>query len=344
MSSHNQSQKAVPSRVTLPNIIAQPRSRRLYQATVNKLPDDVFLDIFDFYLNGNVPDRIQSLDEWHTLVHVCRRWRNLVFASPRRLNLQLLCKKDRPVREMLDIWPALPIAIRDHWIRTWEAGQVNIAAALKHPDRVRSIVLDNISVRSLGYLTAVMRVPFPELTHLDLWWSEEAGLSNPVLTNSFLGGSAPGLRTLTLSGIIFPALPNLLLSAGDLVDLSLSRLPHSGYISPEAMVACLSSMNRLKSLDLGFESPRSRPDQPSPPPQTRIVLPALTNLAFEGMAHYSEDLLARIDTPVLNKFSMTFFLDLVDIPHFKLLIDRAKGFKPSKAAMLLFDQRASDSN
>jgi hypothetical protein len=30
-------------------------------------------------------------------------------------------------------------------------------------------------------------------------------------------------------GIPFPALPNLLLSASDLVDLSLTRLPHSGY-------------------------------------------------------------------------------------------------------------------
>jgi hypothetical protein len=55
------------------------------------------------------------------------------------------------------------------------------------------------------------------------------------------------------------------------------------------------------------------------------------------MAHYSEDFLARIDTPVLNKFSMTFFLDLINIPHFKLLIDRAEGFKLSKAAMLRFD-------
>jgi hypothetical protein len=55
----------------------------------------------------------QNVNEWHTLVHVCRRWRDLVFASPRRLNLRLLCRKDTPVREMLDIWPALPIVIQD---------------------------------------------------------------------------------------------------------------------------------------------------------------------------------------------------------------------------------------
>jgi hypothetical protein len=96
-----------------------------------------------------------------------------------------------------------------------------------------------------------------------------------------------------------------------LSTLHFRRLPHSGYISPEAMVACLSSLNRLKHLDLGFESPQSRPDQPSPPPQTRVVLPALTNLSFTGMTDYSEDFLARIDTPVLNNFSMSSFPDLV---------------------------------
>jgi hypothetical protein len=82
------------------------------QVTANKLTDDALLAIFEFYLNdNNDPYRIDYLDEWHTLVHVCRRWRDLVVASPRRLNLRLLCSNTRPVREMLDFWPALPIEI-----------------------------------------------------------------------------------------------------------------------------------------------------------------------------------------------------------------------------------------
>jgi hypothetical protein len=153
----------------------------------------------------------------------------------------------------------------------------------------------------MGTLAAEMRVPFPELTYLRLWSN---GRSTPDLPDSFLGGSAPRLRTLKLCNISFPALPNLLLSASDLVYLSLRGVPHSGYISPEAMVAGLSSLSRLKSLSLGFQSRLSRPDQPSPPPQTRVVLPALTDLSFQGMIDYLEDFLARIDTPVLNKFSM----------------------------------------
>ncbi|KAI0288130.1 hypothetical protein BC826DRAFT_710284 [Russula brevipes] len=55
------------------------------------------------------------------------------------------------------------------------------------------------------------------------------------------------------------------------------------------------------------------------------------------MVGYLEDFLSHIDTPVLDKFSMTFYLDLIfDIPHLKEFIGRAKGLKPPKAAMLLF--------
>jgi hypothetical protein len=173
-----------------------------------------------------------------------------------------------------------------------------------------------------------VQVPFPELAYLEL---SSVGVP-PTLSDSFLGGSAPLLRTLRLTKISFPALPNLLLSASDLVDLKLYNIP---YIPPASMVACLSSLNKLTSLSLGSDSPQSRPDQPSPPPQSRIVLPVLTKLAFDGTSEYSEDLVTRIDTPVLNQLHITFFPKPVfDVPHLKQFINGAKGFKPSKAAEL----------
>jgi len=39
----------------------------------------------------NLPAKRRA-DAWQSLVHVCRRWRSLVFGSPRRLNLQLYWK------------------------------------------------------------------------------------------------------------------------------------------------------------------------------------------------------------------------------------------------------------
>jgi hypothetical protein len=139
------------------------------QATIDKLPDDVLLDIFDFYLdNDNCAREPRDTDEWHTLVHVCRRWRNVVFASPRRLNLSLLCGEKTPVRAMLDIWPALPMEIESHWRGNWEVRLDNIIAALEHRDRVRSITIQNFPSLVGINLEAAMKAPFPELTCLRL--------------------------------------------------------------------------------------------------------------------------------------------------------------------------------
>src|SRR6266852_504548 len=74
------------------------------------LPDDVLLDIFDFYMKDT--SYYEPVEKrWHPLVHVCRRWRSLVFGSPRRLDLKLYCTLKTPTRDSLDIWPALPLVV-----------------------------------------------------------------------------------------------------------------------------------------------------------------------------------------------------------------------------------------
>ena len=72
------------------------------------LPDLALLEIFHFYMNDEEKERVEA---WRPLVHVCRKWRQVVFESPRRLDLWLYCGAGTPVKEKLDIWPHLPIAI-----------------------------------------------------------------------------------------------------------------------------------------------------------------------------------------------------------------------------------------
>jgi hypothetical protein len=109
----------------------------------------------------------------------------------------------------------------------------NIIAALEHNDRICELDLFDIPSSQLEKVLAAMQQPFPALTRLWLWPRDETA---PVVPASFLGGSAPRLQTLILDRIPFPGLPKLLLSATHLVHLDLWRIPHSGYISPEAMV------------------------------------------------------------------------------------------------------------
>jgi hypothetical protein len=157
-----------------------------------------------------------------------------------------------------------------------------------------------------------MQEQFSALIHLKLGLvgplSRYHSDSTPALPDNFLGGSIPRLQSLELQYIPFPALPKLLLSATDLVHLNLQNIPRSGYISPEAAVTGLAVSANLESLTIGFESIFSFRDWESRPlPPTRTVFPALTRFRFNGVSEYLEDLVARVDAPLLDSISITFF-------------------------------------
>ena len=126
------------------------------------LPDVVLLEIFDFYMDEEPDD--EELEAWHTLVHVCRSWRSVVFGSPRRLNLQLYCTHRTPVRQTLDVWPLLPIVIKVYSVDRWDNG--SILAALEHNDRISELVMFDIPSSETEKALAALQQPFPALTYL----------------------------------------------------------------------------------------------------------------------------------------------------------------------------------
>jgi hypothetical protein len=274
------------------------------------LPDDVLLEIFDFYviMNSSYHDDggKMAIEAWQSLVHVCRRWRTLVLESPLRLNLRLLCTPETPVKDTLDIWPALPLIVRGNMALSLGTDTDNIIAALGQSNRVRQVYLLNLADWQLENVLAEMQVPFPELTDLRLFSNGE---TLPVIPDSFLGRSAPRLRYFELFGIPFPGLPKLRLSANHLVELWLANIPHSGYISPEAMAALITVLSSLETLSLGFQSPQSCPgwESRSLPPPKRSMLPALHEFRYKGVTEYLEDLVTHIDTPELDRMQITFF-------------------------------------
>jgi len=257
---------------------------------IDKLPIELLLEIFDFCVcQDDDHDGVwKYTSSWKPLVHVCRRWRYIVFAAPRRLNLRLYYAAG--IR--LDIWPALPIVIE---VRGSDDGiDDNVIAALKHNDRICEIHAKHVPWSHLEKLVELMQAPFPALTHLCLssrWYTT----SN--LPDSFLGGSAPRLRSLYLSNIPFPALPNLLLSATGLVCLSFLFSARPPAFSVEVMVDCLSSLVGLQKLHINFEPPNASRRQP---PLIRSVLPMLNSLSFRGPEEQLEDLYARIEAPLLK--------------------------------------------
>jgi hypothetical protein len=314
---------------TITELSCTDKSER--RVTVDILPDDILLETFNFHVNRLGVSGEKHEDSWHTLVHVCQRWRYIVFALPLHLNLRLLCTNTRPVKAMLHIWPALPIVLTVMTPTRMTSGSrdiTNIIAALEEHNRLCVVNIQGIP----NTLFASMEKPFPALTSLSLSSDKSDDETVPVLADSFLGGYAPRLQSLVLRGIPFPALPKLLLSTTNLVKLYLLDVPEPGFISPEAMVTTLSSLTKLQSLRFEFRSPPSRADRASghsqAPPCTRVTLPALSSLQFRGDSEYLEDIVAQIDTPLLERVTTVFFNQLLcDTPLLRHFISRTKAIK-----------------
>jgi len=312
----------------------------LGQVTIDTLPDNVLLETFHFYKDDFENSAHSYTWRWKTLTRVCRRWRHVVFGSPRRLDLRLVCTNTTPTTRLLDIWPPFPIVVLllSLFQEVDGNGVENLIAALKCHDRISEIRLFYVSGPVLEKLVAVLHEPFPVLTNFMLESTDE---SVPALPETFLGGFAPRLRSFWLKGIPFPSFPKFILSFTHIVDLFLSEIPSSGYISPEVMATCLVALPNLEYLFIGFRSPSSRPLQLSPPNLTRAALPVLSRLFFFGVSEYFEDFVARIHTPRLAQLNITFFMDLIfNIPRLSNFIDRTGGIKPFDGAAIQFSGQA----
>ena len=299
--------------------------------TINILPDDVLLLVFRFdreiYLNElDTFDQLHPSWKWYRLVHVCRRWRFVGFASPNFLDLKLVCGPSTRV-ELTGIWPPLPIALRNT-IYCPMPGDYNFDAVIVHHNRVSEIGL-HLTHSQLRRLASAMLKQFPALMHLSLCFKRTDRHTVPALPDEFLGGSVPRLQSLELDSIIFPALPRLLLSATNLVRLRLLNIPRYRHML-KALVTSLGVLANLEYIDIGFKSPSYSAYQENrrPPPPTRIVLPALTSLNFKGSSKLLEDLVALIDAPLLHFFTITFFPQpIYDTPRLAQFMRHATMFK-----------------
>ena len=168
---------------------------RLGHSTIDALPDDVLLCIFDFYRRKWSPSSGITWP-WDYLAHVCRSWRRVVFGYPHYLKLYLTCNSKADVQTALDIWPALPLRIHaDASLSAKDADKddSDIIDALEHHDRIVGIDLWGFDRSQLEKCIALMQKPFSVLRSLQI---EANSKMISVITDAFLGGSAPLLRSI----------------------------------------------------------------------------------------------------------------------------------------------------
>jgi hypothetical protein len=114
-----------------------------------------------------------------------------------------------PTKRLLDIWPPFPIilSVPPPFPVVDKSGVENIIAALECRDRITKIDIYEIRGAVLNELVTVLHKPLPVLAHFSLssYYS-----SVPALPETFLGGSAPRLRSFVLKGIPFPSFPRFI--------------------------------------------------------------------------------------------------------------------------------------
>ena len=313
--------------------------------SIDILPDEIVLYIFNFCARKVVPEPsahgfrlpCDRKPGWRTLVHVCRRWRSIVFAVPRSLGVRLVCSGDTPVEQVLDTWPeSLPISIDVSY--GGRGDERNVLRALKCKDRVREIDVRTKTKSTMERFVEAMEAPFEELTHLSLCSYNETPRPLP---DSFLGGSAPHLRSFSLDGMSFPLLPRLLLSAADLVCLSLGDLYPFEDLSPQLVVDWLCTLTKLQSLKI-YLSSRSGTEKQLPVyplPATRTIHPALTSFAFMGKGEFLDHVFAHVDAPLLKYVDMRLFdSPVLDAPRLAQFIGRTEPREAFNQAHMLFCQ------
>ncbi|KAI0251464.1 hypothetical protein BJV78DRAFT_474326 [Lactifluus subvellereus] len=299
-----QQQRGSPSDTNrLPNI-----------TTIDKLPDEILLEIFDSYRRGfgpqhNHENAWNGKNGWFKLAHVCQNWRRIVLASPSSLHLLLIFTPRSPQRAaMLTRLPPLPVFIN------YGAGAQNVReenrvlSALKYSNRVRGIDFRPSESRiAPEMLLKVLNYPLPELESLEFDLLADVRARFPT---TFIQGSAQRLRHLKLWGAQLSSLSQLLSSTTGLIDLSLGIDTLSCPSPPVSLLTLLQGMLALRRLELRMWYTRHGViDVPTPSTKTEDIvrLSHLTYFQFSGYTADLEGLVARLATPSLQDFRVDFY-------------------------------------
>ena len=302
-----------------------PAPGKWRKTTIDMLPEDTLVEIFDFYRLDAIKQSMGRPWKWHRLAHVCRKWRHVISMSPRRLDLRIFCQRNgAPISSTLVSWPTLPLVVRYSASQKSKHMPRHVLVALRRPDRLCEIDL-HVTSSMTKLMVETIQKPCKILECILIYVGDTK--RSPLLVHgALLGGSAPHLREIKLDGIAFPfpAIRQVLLSTSNLVELHLPTIPNDFYFTPDDLITGLSTLVLLEWLTVGFLSPASSPPPSmTHPPPRRAILPSLKVLHFHGTSEYLEEFMARIDSPALGIIMIELFNQIFfEIPQFGQFIRR----------------------
>ena len=275
--------------------------------TINHLPDEILLEIFDYYRQSFDPydHHWRENYAWLNLTHACRKWRGVMVASSSRLDLGVTVGPQKPDHVKTILSGPLPIFFDYRSMYGDMTGRAiwRMRAALEHHhDRVREIAFGGASTNFDKFFKATSKRAFPMLESLILCgWK-------PEVPDTFLGGpdlSDLHLRRLKLSGFSLETISRLLSSATSLTDLSLDINTVSP--SPEAsLLAFLQGMRHLRSLNLSILLCPLDSQSPLSTSGDIVLISQLTHFRYVGHSIFFNAFLARLSTPSLQDVNIRF--------------------------------------
>ena len=247
--------------------------------------------------------------------------------------MHILFTNGTPLVDMLSHLPPFPFVIDYRGEDTDD--DHGIIHAIQHRDRVVRIVSQAPSLH-LGRLIVPMGRTFPRVESLSLLSTTSLEkVTGLILPSTLL---APNLRHLSLRGVLLPKGLPLLASTFLLVTLSLTDIQSPGYFTPATLVTRLQHLPQLEELSICFFTPLPRPSAEGDlfqGPITPTTLPALRLLVFRGVSAYLENLIARINSPLLERLNITLFNQLTfTLPHLSHFIRTTETLKHPTAKVV----------
>ena len=298
--------------------------------SIHVLNDDALLHVFtlcrplvlnedeDININTHIlPGEEWSRCErwWYNLVHVCQRWRTLIFASASYLRICHVCTHGTQVGRMLTYSPILPLVVdyadetrRGGWAEEDAPGLWN-ALLPERRGRVRRIRLLVHESPHWDFFWALLDGTFPALECLIVKLRERRHPTPSFkLPHRF---RAPRLRHLVFTRFDFPLATPILDTSVHLVTLSLNLVV---FCLPNDLLERLSSLPRLEILNIASTSPISddfgmpwgQGSQWSTPLNTHATLSNLHLFRFEGHGLYLKALLPGMTAPLLGGLQIAF--------------------------------------
>lgn len=292
--------------------------------TIDHLPGEVLLEIFDHYL-GNFQSKTSlrvwsNNNGWFKLAHVCHKWRSIVLASPYRLRVLLFFAESSPTRAAVLECPSLAHLriVVDYSRIVWNASALTrLNSALRYPNRVVRITI-NGSCKIFDKVCKALDQPLPALRSLEL--HNMKGDVEPIHQASSLLTSIKSLLNLRLDNVELLSLLPLLSITRALVSLILVVDTLFWQREGTSVLTHLQRIPRLRDIRVSTRS--SLLENMNKPPITTVLLAELSHLYFSGQCAEIEWFVAGLTAPSLQRLhiSVTESSHTLCIPHLSKFI------------------------